>query len=196
LQDKKSVDRVLLDKIKKEATEDHAKIAPKIRKAPLTDTAELVRQVRSRLHTNGISQKVFGDVVLGVSPGGVSELLTKPKPWEHLSPRARDLYLVMNDWLDEPNGITRLQAKANLNGESNGQKRSATKERSKDDRWQQDLAELIRLDSKSSAVSHSAPTMVTSNSANNLIKSSSSSRTSSLDKAIERLQKLRAAKQS
>ncbi|VDM99206.1 unnamed protein product [Thelazia callipaeda] len=46
----------------------------------------------------------FGDVILGVSPGGVSELLAKPKTWIQLSPRARDLYLKMNEWLDEMNG--------------------------------------------------------------------------------------------
>lgn len=48
-------------------------------------------------------------MVLGVSPGGVSELLTKPKTWEQLSPRARDLYLKMSEWLGELDGNRRIQ---------------------------------------------------------------------------------------
>lgn len=53
--------------------------------------------------------QTFGDVVLGVSPGGVSELLAKPKTWEQLSPRARDLYLKMSEWLGELDGNRRIQ---------------------------------------------------------------------------------------
>lgn len=48
-------------------------------------------------------------MVLGVSPGGVSELLTKPKTWEQLSPRARDLYIKMSEWLGALDGNRRMQ---------------------------------------------------------------------------------------
>ncbi|VDO32045.1 unnamed protein product, partial [Brugia timori] len=75
----------------------------------MVDTSEIARQVKDRLHSSGISQKTFGDVILGVSPGGVSELLTKPKTWEQLSPRARDLYLKMSEWLSELDGNNRIQ---------------------------------------------------------------------------------------
>lgn len=57
--------------------------------------------------------QVFGDVVLHISPGGTSDLLSKPKPWRNLSARGRDCYLKMNDWLNDPDGVSKVQ-KASL----------------------------------------------------------------------------------
>ncbi|CAG9535177.1 unnamed protein product [Cercopithifilaria johnstoni] len=269
----------------------------------MADTSEIARQVKNRLHSSGISQKTFGDVVLGVSPGGVSELLAKPKSWEQLSPRARDLYLKMSEWLGEldenrriqetsastallsssltpafssvvdtltstgaltktlspqkrkaivnttaagelpkkaqrtvitdqqkealkhvferdqhPNQRTveqlsqtlslstrtvsnwfhnyRTRQKASLRAENlpssdNGQKRNSANGKNNNGRWKQDLAELMKLESKPY---HWSPTMVSSSSNNNLTRSTVT-KNSSLDKAIERIQKLNAAKQ-
>uniref|UniRef100_A0A8R1TZ02 Homeobox protein cut-like n=1 Tax=Onchocerca volvulus TaxID=6282 RepID=A0A8R1TZ02_ONCVO len=269
----------------------------------MADTSEIARQVKDRLHSNGISQKTFGDVVLGVSPGGVSELLAKPKTWEQLSPRARDLYRKMSEWLGELDGNKRIQEtststallsssltttfssmvdtmtstgalaktlslqkrkaslntttageipkkaqrtvitdqqkealkhvferdqhpnqrtieqlsqtlslstrtvsnwfhnyrtrqKASLRAENfpngeNGQKRNPTNGKNNNDRWKQDLAELMKLESKPY---HWSPTMVSSNSNCNLTRSTIT-KNNSLDKAIERIQKLNAAKQ-
>ncbi|VDP18353.1 unnamed protein product, partial [Onchocerca flexuosa] len=98
--------------IKKMSTmdDDDKKMMRNMKKELLmADTSEIARQVKDRLHSNGISQKTFGDVVLGVSPGGVSELLAKPKTWEQLSPRARDLYRKMSEWLGELDGNKRIQ---------------------------------------------------------------------------------------
>uniref|UniRef100_A0A1I8E9E5 Homeobox protein cut-like n=1 Tax=Wuchereria bancrofti TaxID=6293 RepID=A0A1I8E9E5_WUCBA len=268
----------------------------------MADTSEIARQVKDRLHSSGISQKTFGDVILGVSPGGVSELLTKPKTWEQLSPRARDLYLKMNEWLSELDGNTRIQEtststallsssltatfssmvdaltstgaltktlspqkrkatlnaaagelpkkaqrtvitdqqkealkhvferdqhpnqrtieqlsqtlslstrtvsnwfhnyrtrqKASLRAENlpngdNGQKRNSANGKNNSDRWKQDLAELMKLESKPY---HWSPTMVSPGSNSNLTRSTIT-KNSSLDKAIERIQKLNASKQ-
>ncbi|VDK73165.1 unnamed protein product [Litomosoides sigmodontis] len=269
----------------------------------MTDTNEIARQVKDRLHSSGISQKTFGDVVLGVSPGGVSELLTKPKTWEQLSPRARDLYMKMSEWLGELDGNRRMQdtststallsssltavfsntadtlvstgaltknlspqkrkaamntmaagelpkkaqrtvitdqqkealkhvferdqhpnqrtieqlsqtlslstrtvsnwfhnyrtrQKASLKAEGhlnsdNSQKRNSANGKNNNDRWKQDLVELMKLESKPH---HSSPTMVSS-SGNSSLTRSTVTKNSSLDKAIERIQKLNAAKQ-
>uniref|UniRef100_A0A915PFB5 Homeobox protein cut-like n=1 Tax=Setaria digitata TaxID=48799 RepID=A0A915PFB5_9BILA len=283
---------------------DDKKIVRNVKKELfLADTAEIARQVKDRLHSNGISQKTFGDMVLGVSPGGVSELLAKPKTWEQLSPRARDLYLKMSEWLSEldenkriqeaststallsssltatfsnmvdtlasagaltknlspqkrkasintsaselpkkaqrtvitdqqkealkhvferdqhPNQRTieqlsqtlslstrtvsnwfhnyRTRQKASLrarnlpNGD-NSQKRNSVNGKSSNDRWKQDLAELMKLESKPN---HWSPTMVSSNNSNNNLARSTNTKNNSLDKAIERIQKLNAAKQ-
>uniref|UniRef100_A0A8L7TEC4 Homeobox protein cut-like n=3 Tax=Brugia TaxID=6278 RepID=A0A8L7TEC4_BRUMA len=268
----------------------------------MVDTSEIARQVKDRLHSSGISQKTFGDVILGVSPGGVSELLTKPKTWEQLSPRARDLYLKMSEWLSELDGNNRIQEtststallsssltstfssmvdtltstgsltktlspqkrkaalntatgelpkkaqrtvitdqqkealkhvferdqhpnqrtieqlsqtlslstrtvsnwfhnyrtrqKASLRAENllngdNGQKRNSANGKNNSDRWKQDLAELMKLESKPY---HWSPTMVSPGSNSNLARSTIT-KNSSLDKAIERIQKLNASKQ-
>ncbi|KAL4003042.1 CUT domain family protein [Acanthocheilonema viteae] len=269
----------------------------------MADTSEIARQVKDRLHSSGISQKTFGDVVLGVSPGGVSELLAKPKTWEQLSPRARDLYLKMSEWLSELDGNRKIQEtsastallsssltpslssmvdtltstgaltktlspqkrkatlnttaagelpkkaqrtvitdqqkealkhvferdqhpnqrtieqlsqtlslstrtvsnwfhnyrtrqKASLRAEilpnnDNGQKKNSANAKNNNDRWKQDLAELMKLESKPY---HWSPTMVSPSSNSNLTRSTVT-KNSSLDKAIERIQKLNAAKQ-
>ncbi|KAM3723418.1 Homeobox protein [Dirofilaria immitis] len=280
------------------------KMLRNVKKEPLmADTSEIARLVKDRLHSNGISQKTFGDVVLGVSPGGVSELLAKPKTWEQLSPRARDLYRKMNEWLIELDGNRRIEEiststsllsssftttfssmvhtlastgaltktlsphkrkaslnttvvgelpkkaqrtvitdqqkealkhvferdqhpnqrtieqlsqtlslstrtvsnwfhnyrtrqKASLKAENlpngeNGQKRNSANGKNSSDRWKQDLAELMKLESKPY---HFSPTMVSSTSSSNLTRSTIT-KNSSLDKAIERIQKLNAAKQ-
>uniref|UniRef100_A0A158Q7Q3 Homeobox protein cut-like n=1 Tax=Elaeophora elaphi TaxID=1147741 RepID=A0A158Q7Q3_9BILA len=283
--------------------DDSKKVMRDVKKELLmADTSDIARQVKDRLHSNGISQKTFGDVVLGVSPGGVSELLAKPKTWEQLSPRARDLYLKMSEWLSELDGNRRIQEtstssallpssltatlssmvdtltstgaltktlspqkrkaalntttagelpkkaqrtvitdqqkealkhvferdqhpnqrtieqlsqtlslstrtvsnwfhnyrtrqKASLRAENlpsndNGQKRNSANGKN-NDRWKQDLAELMKLESKSY---HWSPTMVSSSSNSNVTRSTIT-KNSSLDKAIERIQKLNAAKQ-
>ncbi|OZC08702.1 CUT domain protein [Onchocerca flexuosa] len=292
--------------IKKMSTmdDDDKKMMRNMKKELLmADTSEIARQVKDRLHSNGISQKTFGDVVLGVSPGGVSELLAKPKTWEQLSPRARDLYRKMSEWLGELDGNKRIQEtstsaallsssltttfsstvdtmtstgalaktlslqkrkaslnttaageipkkaqrtvitdqqkealkhvferdqhpnqrtieqlsqtlslstrtvsnwfhnyrtrqKASLRAENlsngeNSQKRNPANGKNNNDRWKQDLAELMKLESKPY---HWSPTMVSSNSNCNLTRSTIT-KNSSLDKAIERIQKLNAAKQ-
>ena len=74
------------------------------------DTQELTTRVRDILQAHGLGQKLFGEAVLELSQGSVSELLAKPKPWSLLSAKGREPFLRMRAWLVDPNGIERLRA--------------------------------------------------------------------------------------
>jgi len=73
------------------------------------DTQELTARVRDVLQANGLGQKLFGEAVLELSQGSVSELLAKPKPWVLLSAKGREPFLRMRTWLSDPQGIERLR---------------------------------------------------------------------------------------
>jgi len=74
------------------------------------DTQELTTRVRDLLQCHGLGQKLFGEAVLELSQGSVSELLAKPKPWSLLSAKGREPFLRMRAWLTDPHGIERLRA--------------------------------------------------------------------------------------
>jgi hypothetical protein len=74
------------------------------------DTQELTARVRDVLQAHGLGQKLFGEAVLELSQGSVSELLAKPKPWALLSAKGREPFLRMRTWLNDPQGIERLRA--------------------------------------------------------------------------------------
>jgi len=74
------------------------------------DTQELTTRVRDLLQSLGLGQKLFGEAVLELSQGSVSELLAKPKPWSLLSAKGREPFLRMRAWLADPHGIERLRA--------------------------------------------------------------------------------------
>jgi homeobox protein cut-like len=74
------------------------------------DTQELTANVRDVLQAHGLGQKLFGEAVLELSQGSVSELLAKPKPWALLSAKGREPFLRMRSWLNDPQGIDRLRA--------------------------------------------------------------------------------------
>ena len=48
------------------------------------DTQDVTTKIKESLMQHNIGQKIFGEVVLGLSQGSVSELLSKPKPWSML----------------------------------------------------------------------------------------------------------------
>lgn len=54
--------------------------------------------------------QLFGEAVLGLSQGSVSELLSKPKPWHMLSIKGREPFIRMQLWLNDPQNIEKLQA--------------------------------------------------------------------------------------
>ncbi|KAE9419775.1 hypothetical protein Angca_005884 [Angiostrongylus cantonensis] len=72
------------------------------------DTALLVRKVKDRLHLHGISQRLFGEAVLGISAGGCSELFLRPRRWSTLSVRGREPFEKMKSWLADKDAIQRL----------------------------------------------------------------------------------------
>ncbi|VDO20528.1 unnamed protein product [Haemonchus placei] len=76
--------------------------------AESVDTALLVRKVKDRLHLHGISQRLFGEAVLGISAGGCSELFLRPRRWSTLSVRGREPFEKMKAWLADKEAVQRL----------------------------------------------------------------------------------------
>ncbi|KAM6157214.1 homeobox protein cut-like 1 isoform 5-T5 [Erethizon dorsatum] len=64
------------------------------------DTIELTRQVKEKLAKNGICQRIFGEKVLGLSQGSVSDMLSRPKPWSKLTQKGREPFIRMQLWLN------------------------------------------------------------------------------------------------
>ncbi len=76
------------------------------------------RSVREELSTDIdmlLALQVFGEAVLGLSQGSVSEYLCKPKPWSMLSAKGREPYIRMQMWVEDPLSIEKLKLwQANL----------------------------------------------------------------------------------
>ena len=68
--------------------------------------------------------QLFGEVVLGLSQGSVSELLSKPKPWHLLSIKGREPFIRMKMWLEDAQNIHKLQRIKTERKESNKRRRS------------------------------------------------------------------------
>ncbi|CAF5143000.1 unnamed protein product, partial [Rotaria sp. Silwood1] len=66
---------------------------PKISLPNSIDTEQLSSQVRELLFAYSIGQRVFGEAVLNLSQGTVSEILSKPRPWHSLSVKGREPYI-------------------------------------------------------------------------------------------------------
>ncbi|XP_065580298.1 homeobox protein cut-like isoform X2 [Artemia franciscana] len=76
---------------------------------PDLDTQLVTSRVKEVLLANNIGQKLFGEAVLGLSQGSVSELLSKPKPWTMLSVKGREPFVRMHLWLSDQRNVQRLQ---------------------------------------------------------------------------------------
>ncbi|CAG0879605.1 unnamed protein product [Cyprideis torosa] len=76
---------------------------------PDMDTQAVTNKIKEVLLANNVGQKLFGEVVLGLSQGSVSELLSKPKPWHMLSIKGREPFVRMQMWLNDPQNIDNLQ---------------------------------------------------------------------------------------
>ena len=66
----------------------------------LLDTQALSERVRHYLNYNHIQYNKFSTLVLGVSQSTLSNLLSKPKPWNILSKRVQAYYERMQLWMD------------------------------------------------------------------------------------------------
>ncbi|XP_044738052.1 homeobox protein cut isoform X6 [Chrysoperla carnea] len=106
----------------------HQHISPSVYEmAALTqdlDTQTITTKIKEALLANNIGQKIFGEAVLGLSQGSVSELLSKPKPWHMLSIKGREPFIRMQLWLSDAHNIDRLQALKNERREANKRRRS------------------------------------------------------------------------
>jgi hypothetical protein len=73
------------------------------------DTLHISRRVRELLSVHNIGQRLFAKYILGLSQGTVSELLSKPKPWDKLTEKGRDSYRKMHAWACDDNAIMMLK---------------------------------------------------------------------------------------
>ena len=69
------------------------------------NTEDIVRRVKDLLSEYCISQRVFGENVLGLSQGSVSDLLARPKPWSLLTLKGKEPFVRMKAFLDDPNAV-------------------------------------------------------------------------------------------
>jgi len=88
------------------------------------DTTAITNKVKELLLANNMGQKLFGEAVLGLSQGSVSELLSKPKPWHMLSIKGREPFIRMQLWLNDSNNIDKLLAIKKLQDETRKRKRT------------------------------------------------------------------------
>jgi homeobox protein cut-like len=72
------------------------------------NTLELVQTIKDILSRYSISQRYFGDKILGLSQGSVSDILARPKPWELLTQKGREPFIRMRLFLDDPNAMKQL----------------------------------------------------------------------------------------
>lgn len=54
-------------------------------------------------------QRLFGESILGLTQGSVSDLLSRPKPWHKLSLKGREPFVRMQLWLSDPHNVERLR---------------------------------------------------------------------------------------
>lgn len=55
-----------------------------------------------------VGQRLFGETILGLTQGSVSDLLARPKPWHKLSLKGREPFVRMQIWLNDPNNVDKL----------------------------------------------------------------------------------------
>lgn len=72
------------------------------------NTDEVVQRVKDMLSEFSISQRLFGEHVLGLSQGSVSDLLARPKPWHMLTQKGREPFVRMRCFLEDPSSVHNL----------------------------------------------------------------------------------------
>lgn len=67
-------------------------------------------------------QRLFGESILGLTQGSVSDLLSRPKPWHKLSLKGREPFVRMQLWLNDPHNVEKLRdmKKLEKKGEDQG----------------------------------------------------------------------------
>lgn len=66
--------------------------------------------MKESLSQYSISQRLFGENVLGLSQGSVSDLLARPKPWHMLTQKGREPFIRMKMFLEDDNAVHKLVA--------------------------------------------------------------------------------------
>ena len=70
----------------------------------------MVRRIKEILSQYSISQRLFGEAVMGLSQGSVSDLLARPKPWHMLTQKGREPFIRMKIFLEDETAVHRLVA--------------------------------------------------------------------------------------
>ncbi|XP_064893159.1 homeobox protein cut-like 1 isoform X11 [Columba livia] len=66
------------------------------------------RRARKCAPNPALGQRLFGETILGLTQGSVSDLLARPKPWHKLSLKGREPFVRMQLWLNDPNNVEKL----------------------------------------------------------------------------------------
>ncbi len=82
------------------------------------NTLELVQTIKDILSRYSISQKYFGEKILGLSQGSVSDILARPKPWELLTQKGREPFIRMRLFLDDSNLMKQFLQSVSLTSSS------------------------------------------------------------------------------
>uniref|UniRef100_A0A672LHS2 DNA-binding protein SATB n=1 Tax=Sinocyclocheilus grahami TaxID=75366 RepID=A0A672LHS2_SINGR len=77
--------------------------------SPELDTYAITKRVKEVLTDNNLGQRLFGESILGLTQGSVSDLLSRPKPWHKLSLKGREPFVRMQLWLNDPHNIDKLR---------------------------------------------------------------------------------------
>ncbi|XP_078081334.1 homeobox protein cut-like 1 isoform X5 [Mustelus asterias] len=76
--------------------------------SPELDTYAITKKVKEVLTDNNLGQRLFGETILGLTQGSVSDLLARPKPWHKLSLKGREPFVRMQLWLNDPSNVEKL----------------------------------------------------------------------------------------
>uniref|UniRef100_A0A8B9LFX4 Cut like homeobox 1 n=1 Tax=Astyanax mexicanus TaxID=7994 RepID=A0A8B9LFX4_ASTMX len=76
--------------------------------SPELDTYAITKKVKEVLTDNNLGQRLFGETILGLTQGSVSDLLARPKPWHKLSLKGREPFVRMQLWLNDPRNVEKL----------------------------------------------------------------------------------------
>ncbi|XP_062329794.1 homeobox protein cut-like 1 isoform X2 [Osmerus eperlanus] len=76
--------------------------------SPELDTYAITKRVKEVLTDNNLGQRLFGESVLGLTQGSVSDLLARPKPWNKLSLKGREPFVRMQLWLQDAHCVEKL----------------------------------------------------------------------------------------
>lgn len=82
------------------------------------DTSRVAKQIKDLLTQLNIGQRLFGELVLGMSQGSVSDILARPKPWDRLTAKGREPYIKMVQFLADPRNVEQLKI---LNAQRKGE---------------------------------------------------------------------------
>jgi len=74
------------------------------------NTEDVVKNIKEQLSQYSISQRLFGESVLGLSQGSVSDLLARPKPWHMLTQKGREPFIRMKMFLEDDGAVHKLVA--------------------------------------------------------------------------------------